>query len=222
MYFGGVKAVDDVCFEADSGEIVGVIGPNGAGKSTLLGVIAGRAPTRGVVILDGEPLRSGRVHKACRSGSARTFQNPRSFADLSVERNVGGAALFGAAGRQVDIEAILETCGLTELRDEPAGQLSYSELRKLELARCLATKPKVLLLDEVGAGLNNDELAALGQIARSVAASGVAVVLVEHIMHFVMSVAKRVIVMDAGKVIADGTPHEVSNDDAVIAAYLGV
>jgi len=219
--FGGVRALDGVSFGVAGGEIIGIIGPNGAGKSTLLGIIAGRAPTSGEVWLSGHRLPPGRVHRTCRAGVARTFQIPRPFQTLTVADNVRAAARFGAAGRSAIIDDPITLCGLAGKADVLAESLTASEQRNLELARCLATAPTVLLLDEVGAGLSHQELAALARLIREIAAAGTAVVVVEHIMAFVLSVAHRIVAMDAGRVIADGSPDDVIRDEAVISAYLG-
>lgn len=219
--FGGVVAVDDVSLTIEPGEIVGVIGPNGAGKSTLFGMLAGHLkPSAGRVLLAGRDMTRRRPHAVCKAGLARTHQIPRPFASLTVEENVRIASRFGGDGG-ADPVAVLRRCGLTERASTLSAELTHAEQRKLEFGRALATQPRVLLLDEVGAGLTDAELAELDQVIRAVRDEGVAIVVVEHIMSLVMGISDRIVVMDTGRRIAEGSPGEVAQDPAVVAAYLG-
>jgi ABC-type branched-subunit amino acid transport system ATPase component len=220
--YGGITAVDDVSFELQSGEILGVIGPNGAGKSTLLGLLAGDPPaTAGEVRLEQRNVTRAKPHTRCRLGVSRTFQIPKPFGDLTVRRNVEIAARFGAGGRQVEIDQTIADCRLGDRVSTVASELTHSEQRRLEFARSLATSPKVLLLDEVGAGLGGEELEELDALIRRIGAGGTAVIVVEHIMSLVMEVSHRILVMESGRLIADGTPAIVARDPAVVAAYFG-
>ncbi|MBI1621632.1 branched-chain amino acid ABC transporter ATP-binding protein/permease [Aquamicrobium zhengzhouense] len=236
--FGGLVAVNDVSFEIGAGEIIGLIGPNGAGKSTTFDLITG------VTTLSGGQIRlSGRdagVHRpgdVARQGVARTFQHAKIFPDMTALENAAlGAHLRGNAGvmrsflhteraeeAQILAEADrqLERVGLAEARDRPAGDLPLGQLRILEIARALALDPNLLLLDEPAAGLRHGEKQQLADLLRKLRAEGVAILLVEHDMSFVMELVDRLVVLDFGTVIAEGDPHKVRNDPAVIAAYLG-
>jgi ABC-type branched-subunit amino acid transport system ATPase component len=219
--FGGVAAVQDVSLTVDRGEILGVIGPNGAGKSTLFGMLAGHLkPSGGRVRLEGRDVTGDRPHRICKAGLARTHQIPRPFADLTVDENVRIAARFGSDG-SVDPVAVIRRCGLEQRARTISAELTHAEQRKLEFGRALATQPRVLLLDEVGAGLTDDELTELDAVIKSIRDEGVALVVVEHIMSLVMGISDRILVMNAGKTIAEGTPAQVAEDPAVITAYLG-
>jgi len=229
-HFGGLRAVDGVDLELRRGEILGVIGPNGAGKTTLFSVIAGSMPpTSGHVLLDGRRISGRPAHRVVRAGVCRTHQIVRPFGNLTVAENVQVAALYGpppsrrlGANPRQDALGILELVGLGERADQLPGSLTLAGRKRLELARALATRPRVLLLDEVVAGLNPVEAGQLTSLVRRARDEReVSIIMIEHVMHAVMSLSERVAVLDYGRKIAEGTPDVVSRDERVIAAYLG-
>jgi ABC-type branched-subunit amino acid transport system ATPase component len=228
--FGGLPAVDDVTFGIDDGDIVAVVGPNGAGKSTLLKIIVGlQRPTRGSVRLDGARVDGLVAHQVRRRGIAMAMQRPLPFGSLTALENVVLGAMFGGSDGVVgEREArpraaeALEFVGLSARAGQPVSSLNLHQLRFLELAKALASQPRVLLLDEVMAGLNEAELATSIDIVRRVRdLYGTAILWVEHVMSAVIQLAERVIVLDFGKVIADGAPEVVMRDARVVQAYLG-
>jgi len=227
--FGGLPAVTGVTLEVAEGEILALVGPNGAGKSTLLKAISWlQPPTRGTIRFLGRPLGGMGAHGARHRGISMVLQTPRPFATMTVRENAVVGAMFGSAVRLSEAEShrradqALEFVGLTHRADEPVGSLNLHEQRFLDLARSLAGQPKLLLLDEVMAGLNETELAASIQIVRSAREElGVTVIWVEHVMTAVMSLADRVVVLDFGAVLAEGVPHEVMRLPDVVTAYLG-
>jgi ABC-type branched-subunit amino acid transport system ATPase component len=239
--FGGLQALRDVNVEADRDCVTAVIGPNGAGKSTLMNVVSGFVVAEeGSVAVDGKETLGLSPHEMCASGVARTFQNLQMFSDMStVEAVVTGRArhrkaslfanlLMTPAVRREEEEAfdaareLLSTMGVPEsFWSRRAGDLPYGLQRRVEIARALATEPVYLLLDEPAAGLNDNESAALGEVLRKLAQQGIGVVLIEHDIELVMNVSSRIFVMDAGTVIASGTPAEVRANPGVVAAYLG-
>ena len=228
-HFGGLAALSNVSFHVDEGEIVGLIGPNGAGKTTLFNVIGGvYNPDNGIIKFKGTKITGRKPHHICRRGVARTFQITKSFADMTVIENIMIGSLFGKESQRSlkiareEATQITEFTGLAEKANLPAGSLFSADSRRLELARALAAKPEILLLDEVMAGLNPSEVAeAMKLIQRLREEMRITVFMVEHIMKSVMGISDRVIVLESGRQIAEGTPKEVSENPAVIEAYLG-
>jgi len=225
--FGGVTALDGVDFALEAGQITGLIGPNGAGKTTLFNVVAGALrPTGGTVLLDGVDITGWRPNRICRSGVGRTFQITRPFADMTCLENVGVAVVNRrhrpSGGWEDEAAALLETVGLGGRAATRAGQLNLIEKKKLEMARALASKPRVLLLDEVLGGRNTAEIGqAVDLVLRLREEVGVTVFWIEHIMGAIMRAADRIIVLDQGRKLMEGTPEEVAHDPRVIQAYLG-
>ncbi|MCO1602206.1 ABC transporter ATP-binding protein [Desulfosporosinus nitroreducens] len=238
--FGGLTAVDTVNLEIKQGEILALIGPNGAGKSTVFNLITSiYKPTEGTISLAGKPLVGIPTHKIAEMGVTRTFQTIRLFSELSVLDNVkigahcrGKAGLFQAFTRLPGMkreEAEIEEKAIKALKfldletkcEEMAKNLSYGEQRRLEIARALVSKPKLLLLDEPAAGMNPQEKVVLMEMIRRIRDTGITIFLVEHDMKLVMGISERIAVLDYGKLIAEGTPLEVRSNNAVIEAYLG-
>jgi ABC-type branched-subunit amino acid transport system ATPase component len=237
-WFGGLAAVQDVDLRVERGQIVGLIGPNGAGKTTAFNMISGALPpTSGTIAFDGARIDGQSPEAIARRGLVRTFQNPRLFRRLSVLDNVtvatfcqGPASLVSWArpghqrwleGRRRDGAALLAFTGLGDLADEAAMHLSHGQQRRLEVARALATKPRLLLLDEPCAGLTRAEVESLVDLIRGVRDQGVTVLLIEHDMDFVMALADFIVVLNFGRKIAEGVPAEIRANPDVIAAYLG-
>jgi branched-chain amino acid transport system ATP-binding protein len=222
--FGGLVALSDVNLAVQSGEIVGLIGPNGAGKTTLFRCIVGvMRPGAGTVRLDGQRVDGRPQHALVRLGVCHTHQIPSPFGDLSVGDNVRVGASFGrnSARAHATVEVVLEQTGLADVASVLARSLSIGNLKLLEVARALATGPRLLCLDEVGGGLTPVELERMLALIRQVRDSGVTVLYVEHNMRAIQSICDRVVVLDFGEKIAEGTPAEVAHDARVIAAYLG-
>jgi branched-chain amino acid transport system ATP-binding protein len=223
--FGGLRAVDGVSFEVAEGEMLGLIGPNGAGKTTLFHLISGfLAPDDGRILFAGESLAGLRPHAICQRGMVRTFQVTRPFQRLSVLENVLVGALERVNHRREAVriaEEVLELTGLAGRAETLGHNLTLPERKRLELARALATGPRLLLLDEVMSGLNPTESGRLIELVRTIHRRGITVVLIEHIMKAVMTLSQRVLVLNYGELIAAGPPAEVVRDRKVIEAYLG-
>ena len=223
-HFGGVVALDDVSFTVDRGETVGLIGPNGAGKSTLFKVITGAlSPTSGTVRFDGQEITGKAPHTVTSLGLAKTHQIVRPFGNLTLAENVEVGAQFGREDRDpaTVVAENLEFVGLADRADTYPDELSVGALKRLEIARVLATNPELVLFDEVAGGLDPEETEQIVELIREIADRGQTVFLIDHVMRALMSVSERVFVLNNGAFIAKGTPEEIQNDETVIEAYLG-
>jgi branched-chain amino acid transport system ATP-binding protein len=225
--FGGLQALTDVTFGLAEGEILGLIGPNGAGKTTLFNVINGvYAPERGRVTFRDEDITGLPSYEVAQRGLARTHQVVRPLNDLSVQENVMVGACYGREkhslkeARRVADEALTQV-GLIDRADQPAGSLNVAQKKRLEMARALAAKPYLLLLDEVLAGLNPSEIASMMATVRAIRDQGISILMIEHVMQAIMAISDRILVLDYGLLIAAGAPEEVANNPLVIEAYLG-
>jgi branched-chain amino acid transport system ATP-binding protein len=225
--FGGLAAVADVSFDVSAGEFVGIIGPNGAGKTTLLNLITGYLkPSSGSILFRERDISGLRPHKVKRLKIARTFQVVQPFSEMTVRENVEVGARFGRnwpSNDQVEADCAqaLALAGLVDVADELAGALTLGEKKRLELARCLASRPELLLLDEVMGGLSAGEIRDLVQALRRVHASGVTIVMIEHVLHALFQLVGRVLVLDFGRKIGDGEPSAIMSQPDVIGSYLG-
>ncbi|WP_454916078.1 ABC transporter ATP-binding protein [Xanthobacter sediminis] len=222
--FGGLKAVDGVSFTLQAGEIVGLIGPNGAGKTTLFNALVGLQPlTAGAVRLGGETVSGLKPHKVARKGMTKTFQNAALFPDMSVRENVTTAALLrhDLKGARAKADAVLGKLGLTPIADADAADLTFPQKALVEMARALATEPRVLLLDEVMAALTPTEMDEVMDVIRALKAEGLSFLVVEHHMRAIMALCDRLLAVNFGRLIAEGAPAAVAAHPEVIEAYLG-
>jgi branched-chain amino acid transport system ATP-binding protein len=225
--FGGLTAVDRVSFSLEGGEILGLIGPNGAGKTTLFNCINGvYPPTKGSVVFKGKDITGKHTYDIARFGLARTHQIVRPLNELTVRENVVAGACYGKDGLSLRDAAkvadeVMETVRLDQRAELLASSLNVAQKKRLEMARALAAKPEMLLLDEVLAGLNTTEVSGMLDTIRQIREGGVTIIMIEHIMHAIMNLSDRIIVLNYGEMIADGAPEVVSQDEQVIEAYLG-
>ena len=223
--FGGLKAVDSASLNVKAGEIVGLIGPNGAGKTTLFAAIAGfHKPDAGRISLRGKDITGLAPHRICAAGMVRTFQITQPFAKISVRENIMVGAYFRTADRREAIaraQHVAAQVGMDDQLDQLGADLTVAGRKRLELARALATGPQLLLLDEVMAGLNPTEISEIVGIIQKIRASGVTILLIEHVMQAVTSLAERVYVLNQGRMIAEGTPATIAENSQVVEAYLG-
>lgn len=223
--FGALQAVNDLSFSVRTGELVGLIGPNGAGKSTLYNLIAGALrPSSGQILLDGRPVAGWKPYQAARAGVARTFQIPKPFRHLTVEENIALSALLhvrSIAAARAQAQPIVAEVGLSDYAKAPVGTLTVGLLKRLEVARALALRPKLVLFDEIMAGLTPTEVRSMTALVAALPARGITVLWVEHVLYAIMKTASRVMVLNRGTLIADAAPDVVAKDPAVIKAYLG-
>jgi branched-chain amino acid transport system ATP-binding protein len=227
-YFGGLAAVSNVDFNVEQGEVLGLIGPNGAGKTTLFNLIsAALTPQSGTIRFKGEDITGLSPHKICRMGVARTFQLVKVFADMPVLNNVILGSYFGMSPGMSSKDAVreatelLEFVGLSAARETPARDLTLANQKRLEVAGALATKPELLLLDELMAGLNPTELAQAMELIARIRDKGITIIMIEHVMRAIMNVCERIMVLHHGQKIAEGTPQEIATSEKVIKVYLG-
>ena len=225
--FGAVVVANDIDLALNDGEALGIIGPNGAGKTTLFGIVTGTvAPDAGRVVFDGADVTRMTPERRCRMGIARSFQIPQPFGGMTVFENLVVAAAFGGGRRERDVygrcAALLEQCGLADKANRRAGSLTLLDRKRLELARALATEPRVLLLDEVAGGLIEHETAALVALVKQVRLTGVSIVWIEHIVHALIAAVDRLVVLHGGALIAEGDPAEVIRRPAVAEIYMGI
>jgi branched-chain amino acid transport system ATP-binding protein len=225
--FGGLQALLNVSFDLPEGQILGLIGPNGAGKTTLFNAINGvYPPEEGKIIFRDNDVTSMKTYHHARLGMARTHQIVQPLNDLTVRENVMVGACFGRENMSLSQAAevadeVLEFVGLDARAEQPAGSLNVAQKKRLEMARALASRPYLLLLDEVLAGLNLSEIEAMTKTVRKIREQGITIIMIEHVMKAVMNVSDRIIVLDYGQQIAEGTPEEIANHPKVIEAYLG-
>jgi branched-chain amino acid transport system ATP-binding protein len=227
-YFGGLAAISNVDFHVEQGEIMGLIGPNGAGKTTLFNLISAALNLNsGVIKFKGEKISGLKPHQICRAGVARTFQSVKVFGSVPVLGNVLLGSFFGTSTGMSSADATreamesLEFVGLSAVRGTPAKDLTLANQKRLEVARALATKPELLLLDELVAGLNATEIAQAMELVTKIRNRGITILMIEHVMKAIMSVCDRIMVLHHGEKIAEGTPEQITNNQTVIDVYLG-
>jgi branched-chain amino acid transport system ATP-binding protein len=227
-YFGGLAAVSNVDFHADQGEIMGLIGPNGAGKTTLFNLISGAIPFKlGEIRFKGQRINGLKPHQICRMGVSRTFQETKVFADMPVFQNVLMGAFFGTptrisgAGAAREATQALEFVGLSAMSETPVQDLTLVNQKRVEVARALATKPGLLLLDELMAGLNPAEVSEAMELVKKIRDTGITIFMVEHVMKAIMGICERIMALHHGEKIAEGTCNEISCNKTVIEVYLG-
>jgi len=225
-HFGGIVAVRDLTLVVQAGEVVGLMGPNGAGKTTLINVICGEyKPDSGTVTFQGNDITGLPPHRICHLGIGRTYQIPQPFAKLTALQNIAVAAIYGRglskSAAEHEAVGILDMVGLSGKKDMHAGDLEEISLKRLELARVLATNPTLLMIDEVAAGLTEREIPQVLDLLKGIHEMGITIILIEHVMKVMMKAVDRIIVMDEGMKIAEGTPDEVMENKKVIEAYFG-
>jgi branched-chain amino acid transport system ATP-binding protein len=227
-YFGGLAAVSNVDFGVDQGEVVGLIGPNGAGKTTLFNLISGALiPKQGTIRFKGENITGIKPHQICRKGLVRTFQSVKIFPHMPVFENILLGALYGISNGMSSVDAgkeamaLMEFVGLSEAKAIPAKDLILAKQKRLEVARALATKPELLLLDELMAGLNPTEVAEAMELVTKIRGNGTTIFMIEHVMKAIMNVCDRIMVLHHGEKIAEGTPQEIAKSKTVVEVYLG-
>lgn len=226
--FGGLAAVSNVDFRVDRGELVGLIGPNGAGKTTLFNLVSGAlVPKSGTIKFNAEMITGLKPHRICRKGVARTFQSVKVFAQMPVFANVLLGSMFGKSTASSATDAAREAAqllgfvGLSAMSSAPAMSLTLANRKRLELARALATKPQLLLLDEMMAGLNPTEVSEAMELVVRIRFMGITIFMIEHVMKAIMNICDRIMVLHHGEKIADGSPHDIASNQTVIEAYLG-
>ncbi len=225
--FGAVVVADGIDLALNEGEALGIIGPNGAGKTTLFGIATGTvAPDRGRVLFEGQDITRLAPERRCRLGLARSFQIPQPFSGMTVFENVVVAAAFGADEREAAVydrcAELLDRCGLIDKANKRAGGLTLLDRKRLELARALATEPRVLLLDEVAGGLTEHECGALVQLIKDVRSGGISIIWIEHVVHALLATVDRLAVLHGGKIIAEGDPRTVIRSPQVAEIYMGI
>ena len=225
-HFGGIVAVKDMSFNVKAGEVVGLMGPNGAGKTTLINIISGEyRPDSGTVKFKGNDITGLPPHKICHLGIVRTYQIPQPFINLTPLQNIAVAAIYGRglskSAAEQEAAKLLNVVGLSEKKEMHAGDLEEISRKRLELARVLATNPTLLMIDEVAAGLTEAEIPQILELLKDIKKMGITIILIEHVMKVMMKAVDRIVVMDKGAKLAEGTPDEVMENKDVIEAYFG-